>query len=187
MATAPYGCISKPMRIFAVMLSYSAAFQAWVEEADTDIPVSGDTRAAFCLDYIHLGLYTKPAGGWVYPAAVIEVPDDVSFSTIAQSADGPDFDTGAGMFDCTIVRPVPSALQDDKAAAWLDFAGVDTDGTKTGIGPIISDLLSLPETVEKFQEYSIALADGPYFAAEEKRVADGLRMVARIRVQWGFQ
>lgn len=187
MATVPYGCISKPMRIFAVMLSYSAAFQAWVEEADADIPASGDTRAAFCLDFIHLGLYTKPSGGWVYPAAVIEVPDEVTFSTIAQSTDGGDFDTGAGMFDCTIVRPVPTALQDDKAAAWLDFAGVDTDGTKTGIGAIIADLLSLPETVEKFQEYTIALADGPYFAAEEKRVADGFRMVARLRIQWGIQ
>lgn len=150
-----------------------------------DPTVEERAEAAACRDYIHYPIYREPSGGYVYPAAVIEVPNDLEIASIAQSVSGGVFDTGYGILQMTIYRPVPAALWNDDAAAWLDFAGVDTDGVKTGLGAIILDLENLGETVTKFESFDIGLVDGPGFFKEERRAKTGPILAATLRIRWG--
>lgn len=185
MSTTPYGCISEPLQILATMLSNSPAFQLWVEEHDVLIPDTPDERAAFCLNYIHYPAYKGDASTFVYPAAIIEVPEDVDFETIAQSYDGATFNTGSGTLDLTIYRVVPEALRNDLNGAWLDFAGVDVDGVKMGLGAILRDLMELGVTTEQFESFKIGLVAGPAFVSEGKRAALGHLIGATLRFHWG--
>lgn len=187
MATTEYGCITEPMSILRTMLSYCPAFQEWVEETDGDIPASGSSRAAFCEDYIHYGYYQKPSGAaYVYPAAVINVPENVGFEMIAEG-DGAVFNQGTGMLNLFIARAVPAALYTSAEAAFIDFAGVDTDGTKTGIGAIMADFRELADTVPQFQQFDVYLVDGPAFYSEEKQAGVGQRVIAaELRIRWGI-
>jgi hypothetical protein len=184
MATVPYGCITEPLVTLATMLSYCPAFQLWVEEADDDIPASGDARALFCLDFIHYPIYDKPDGDWVFPAAEISVPQNVDYSVVAQTVSGGLFDTGSGTLELNLYRKAPDALRNNVAAAWLDFAGVAVDGVKQGVGKIIEDLRDLPDSVTKFEEYDLDVS-GPAFFTESKRPAMGLVVMCTIKINWG--
>ena len=187
MATVPFGCVSEPLEILATMLSYCPAFQLWVAETEPGIPGTGNPsgRAAACRDYIHYPLYAKPDGGFVYPAAVIEVPESLEYPVIGQSVSGGVYGTGYGVLHMTFFRKVPEAHRNDDAAAWLDFAGIATDGVKTGIGAIILDLQQLGESVEKFEEYDLSLVAAPGWFTEEKRAAAGHVMLCTLGVTWG--
>ena len=184
MATVPYGCITEPLETLAGMLSNCAAFQAWVEEADENIPPSGSARALFCLDFIHYPIYNKPDGDWVFPAAEISVPQKVDYAVVAQSVSGGVFNTGSGTLELNLYREVPPALRADLAAAWLDFAGVSVDGVPQGVGKIIEELRGLPDTVEKFEEYDLGVS-GPAFFTEAKRAGLAHVVMCTIQINWG--
>ena len=184
MAT-PFGIIAQPLENFRQMLAVCPAFQAWCEETDADIPDTEPTRSAACLDYAYLIKYRRPSGGFVYPVAIVDLPEDVSYETVAVSANGVDFNNGRGMFDVTFYRVIPAALRTDDVAAWLDFTGEDDSGTKTGLGQIIEELTALSMSGEYLWIREIALQEGPQFYNEEKKAGAKPLIIAKLRIHWG--
>lgn len=185
MAT-PFGIIVQPLQNFRVMLSKCPAFQAWCEETDASIPDTEPTRSAECLDYTYFIKYSKPSGGYVYPVAIVDLPEDVNYETVATSANGMDFDSGSGTFDVTFYRVIPETLRTDDSAAWVNFCGEDDNGVKTGLGQIIEELKSLSAEGEYLWIRSISLQEGPLFFNEEKKAGARPIICAKLRIEWGM-
>lgn len=186
MAATPYGIIVQPLDNFRTMLSKCPAFQLWCEETEPAIPDTEPTRSAACLDYIFLIKYSKPSGGFVYPVAVIDLPEDAGYETVGVSADGIDFNNGRGVFDVTFYRVVPEAYRSDDAAAWLDFVGQEDTGVKTGLGKIIEDIASLSYEGGYLIINRIALQEGPWWLSEEKKAGGKPLIGAKLRINWGI-
>lgn len=185
MPTVPYGCISGPCQILAEMLAACPAFQLWVEATDEDLPADEPARSAACLSYIHFGTYERPDSGYVYPAAIIEVPNAVGFEAIGQGAAGGVFDTGSGTLTLAIYWAVPSELADERESAWIEFSGVEEDGEKRGIGAIVEQMTGLSEEVVKFEQYSIDVVEGPMFLEPKVKAKLGLVLACGLMVKWG--
>lgn len=185
MAT-PFGLIVQPLQNFRVMLSKCPAFQLWCEETDAAIPDTEPTRSAACLDYTYFIKYGRPSGGYVYPVAIVDLPDDVSSETVATSANGMDFHNGRGMFDVTFYRVIPEVLRTDDSAAWVNFCGEDDNGTKTGLGQIIEELKALSGVDEYLWIRDISLQGGPLFFNEEKKAGAKPIICAKLRFEWGM-
>ena len=184
----PYGIIVKPLANFKDMLALCPAFQLWCEETEPAIPDTEPTRSAACLDYIHLIAYKKPSGGFVYPIAIIDLPEAADYATVATSADGMDFNNGSGIFDVTFFRYVPEALIDDDAAAWIEFTGeIDDMDVKTGLGAIIENIKALSGSGEYLWIREVMLQEGPWWLSEERKASTQRAIMgAKLRLTWGF-
>ncbi len=185
MAT-PFGIIVEPLQNFKVMLSKCPAFQAWCEETDSDIPDTEPTRSTACLDYIHLIKYAKPTGGFVYPVAIIDLPEDLNYETVGVSANGMNFDNGRGIFDVTFLRVIPSALRSDDVEAWLDFVGTQDESGEYGLGQIIEEIKALSMVGTYLWVRDISLQEGPWWLSEEKKKPNNPIIGAKLRITWGF-
>lgn len=185
MAT-PHGLIVQPLQNFRVMLSKCPAFQAWCEETEEDLPETDPQRSAACLDYIYFIKYSRPSGGYVYPVAIVDLPEDLGYETVATSANGMDFHNGRGTFDATFYRVIPADLRDDDEAAWINFCGEVDTGTKTGLGEIIENLKALSGAGGYLWIKSIALQEGPLFFNEEKKAGARPLICAKLRFEWGM-
>lgn len=185
MAT-PFGLIVQPLQNFRVMLSKCPAFQAWCEETDDDLPATEPQRSTAALAYTYFIKYGRPSGGYVYPVAIVDLPDDVNSETVATSANGMDFHNGRGMFDVTFYRVIPVELRTDDSAAWVNFCGEDDEGVKTGLGQIIEELKALSGVDTYLWIRDISLQGGPLFFNEEKKAGAKPIICAKLRFEWGI-
>lgn len=184
--STPFGIIAQPLQNFREMLAACPAFQAWVEETDPALTSDPEDRITACLDYTHLIKYAKPDGGYVYPVAIVDLPEDAGYESVAVNANGIDRNNGRGVFDVTLLRLVPDALKTDDGAAWLDFTGMDDSGTKTGLGQIIEELFDLSMVGGYLWINQIALQEGPWWLSEEKKAANKPIIGAKLRISWGI-
>lgn len=185
MAT-PFGIIVQPLQNFREMLAACPAFQAWVEETDPLLTSDPEDRITECLNYTFLIKYAKPTGGYVYPVAIVDLPEDVGYESVAVNANGIDRNNGGGTFEVTFMRLVPDSLKTDDSAAWVDFTGQDDAGTKTGLGQIIEELFDLSMQGGYLWINQIALAEGPWWLKEEKKAMGKPLIGAKLRISWGI-
>ncbi len=184
--STPFGIIAQPLQNFREMLVRCPAFQAWVKETDSLLSNDPTERAATCLDYTFLIKYTKPSTGYVYPVAIVDLPEDAGYAAVSVNANGIDHNNGRGSFDVTLLRLVPEVLRSDDAAAWLDYTGLDTNGTKSGLGQIIEELFDLSMSGGYLWINQIDLAEGPWWIKEEKKVTTKPIIGAKLRITWGI-
>lgn len=184
MPLTPAGCIAGPLDVLRTMLANSAAFQEWVAETEgLDWPADAEEQVTTTLGYIKL--VTEPEGaGYVSPTALIELPLNPEYESLAVTGDGIDFDGGAGMLDLTLLRTIPEDLRDDPAEAWVEFSGYeDVDGIH-GVSGIINDLRGLSAQGEYLYITRIAVQAGPGFV-DDYEVAERFTMACQIRMNWG--
>lgn len=187
MPATPYGIILQPMNNFKTMLSKCSAFQAWCEETNENLPANEPTRSEACLDYIHLVKYDKPSGGFVYPAAIINIPEDSAYVSMGVGATHNDFSNGTGQFSCTLIREIPTAYATDDVGAWINFAGEIDGATKTGVGAILEQITELSMVGEYLWITRIQIEDGPWWLSEEKKAGAKALMGIRFSIDWGIE